>query len=1284
MSLPTFSLYAWVGLVDIRPGGQGDHETIRRQKPQFIAIGTPLGSGAWLSLARALRSSGQPLVTNEAVVHNSYSHSILGLQKLFDCRTRLAGWLNMAAERLIRSPDEAGVESRYVDLAPTDQADQAGVYSAALTKATNNPRVMNIALTGPYGSGKSSIIKSFLKGYERPVLQISLAAFLPEAQPEAGPTNGKVGRQEIERSILQQMLYGADAKRLPFSRFKRIQSPSRWSMLASLLIILGVIACWYLFHKRDAIMTGAYFRPFDMTNWFNLVIFAIGIGFIWRVIHHLYIASFDISLKSISLKDIEIAPKATTEESILNRHLDEIIYFFQSTQYDLVVIEDLDRFNNADIFVTLREINSLVNANLRGKRHIRFLYALRDDMFMSTDRTKFFEFIIPVIPIINSSNSIDKILEQGKRLSLNDRLNHQFLREVSRYLNDFRLIQNIFNEYATYVANLETDNEYNLDSNKLLAVLIYKNLFPSDFENLHRGKGRLAQILRSHARLVATSESRYTAEISRIEKLVDQGEKQLPNDLAELRRIYAMAIVEMMPEGFSRVGLDRNAMIPLSSFANHEQFETILESRQLLIATVQGNHQRLEIAELQAQVDPHRTFHQRKDEIDNKSTAFRDESLKRIRELRVKLSALRMTNFNEIMRENANEIDELFDEFGDGADLVRFLVLEGYLDDTYYQYTSLFHSGRLSPRDNKFLISIRSFKAPNPDFEIDNPREVIAAMRDEDFSRNYVLNVTIVDCLLADPLSYAPQTKRLLDFIASNFDGCETFLSSYYARGVWVTALILGLARAWPGFVPAALASPTKFMHVARIITHLSNGDLKGLASRYPTLSDFVSERLADILAQGVDVPAERLQPLNIEATDLATVETHPGVIRILYDEGLYKISIDNLNFIFRVVLGIGNADRSREQNYTLALETGSAPLLAKIDARFDEYLRNVLLRLPDNSQESISAIQRVIARDDVEFESIVEFLEKQSISIPSLDQAPVNLHATLFKIAKIEATWENCLIFLESNEYNAGALTQFLNRMAILRALASQKVPGGDRAAPLRKFIIENDALSDEAYAAYVRALPKKFNAFPQQLTAVKTKILIDHGIINFSASNFLYLRNDLSLSVAFVVKNIAKFFEVESECRLDDDFRQNLLEADITDENRLKIIHKMDLSLLVEMPSRAATIGRILARTGVKIEGLGVDAGRALIVRSSPLPTQISLLNMFHGMFDNQQVRDILRSLSDPIPDIRPGFTKPKIAYSEVNLQFAKWLKERGFISSWRRGGLFDDEIHMNMFRK
>ncbi|MGW6780958.1 YobI family P-loop NTPase [Brucella pseudogrignonensis] len=171
------------------------------------------------------------------------------------------------------------------------------------------------------------------------------------------------------------------------------------------------------------------------------------------------------------------------------------MYFFQSTDYEIVIIEDLDRFENPDVFVTLREINGLINANKAIKRRVRFLYALRDDIFANTDRTKFFEFIVPIVPIINHSNSIDKVLEQGERIDLHKRLNKQFIREVSRYLTDLRLIRNIFNEYVVYSVNLKADGEGLLDPNKLLAVLIYKNVIPKDFAALHRQEGVLSGVL---------------------------------------------------------------------------------------------------------------------------------------------------------------------------------------------------------------------------------------------------------------------------------------------------------------------------------------------------------------------------------------------------------------------------------------------------------------------------------------------------------------------------------------------------------------------------------------------------------------------------------------------------------------------------------------------------------------------------------------------------------------------------------------------------------------------
>ena len=385
--------------------------------------------------------------------------------------------LNQSWRRILAKSPEPAPVPKFVNLAPTANADSAEIYFEALDYATNDDEVLNIALTGPYGSGKSSVIRSYLARYPRAPLQLSLASFLPDGK-EPGR---RVDKQEIERSILQQILYGVEADKLPFSRFKRIQTPKRLSIVTSLFITVGLACAWYLFSKQADVVSGKLFDPFQPSNWFAYLSAVVVVAFAWKVIHSVYTTSFGLSLKSISLKDVQIAPAAPNEESILNRHLDEILYFFQSTNYDLVVIEDLDRFDNPDIFVTLREINGLINANEGIKRRVRFLYALRDDIFVNTDRTKFFEFIVPVIPVINHSNSIDKVLEQVQRIDLGTRLNRQFAREVSRYLTDLRLIRNIFNEYVIYAANLKADSEGPLDPNKLLAILNYKNVIPKDF-----------------------------------------------------------------------------------------------------------------------------------------------------------------------------------------------------------------------------------------------------------------------------------------------------------------------------------------------------------------------------------------------------------------------------------------------------------------------------------------------------------------------------------------------------------------------------------------------------------------------------------------------------------------------------------------------------------------------------------------------------------------------------------------------------------------------------------
>lgn len=1180
---------------------------------------------------------------------------------------------------LCRSNDAVDVQSKFIDLAPTEKADEAGVYSDALLYATRNPRVSNIALTGPYGSGKSSIIRAFLKKYRHPVMQISLAAFLPEATA----TGGVVSKQEIERSILQQMLYGADANQLPLSRFKRIKSPSRWSIFLSLYVIFGVVACWHLFQKRDDVISGSFFLPLTIINWPNFLWFAVGASFLWLTVYHFYKVSFGLSLKSISLKDVEITPVSASQESILNRHLDEIIYFFQSTKYDLVIIEDLDRFDNSEIFVTLREINSLVNANAGIKRSIRFLYALRDDMFVNTDRTKFFEFIIPVIPVINSSNSIDKVLEQGKRLSLDSRLDRQFLREVSRYLNDLRLIQNIFNEYAIYVANLETDGDNVLDANKLLAVLIYKNVFPSDFENLHRGKGNLAQILGKHDEFIARGEAEYKATIERVEHEIELAERQVPADLLDLRRIYAMALFEKLPAQASHVVQNGQSLIEISKLARSENFDQIISSQTITYRNINGYHQNINISNVQSEVDSLRTFAQRKEEVEQRTAESRSSASRRLRALREKIATLRSHKFHEVIRLNAKELSDLFGAFGENCELARFLIMEGYIDDTYYQYTSLFHAGRLSPNDNKFLIQIRGFINPDPDFLIDNAKEVVAAMRGEDFRQHYVLNVKIVDCLLGDEAAYADQRAKMFEYLASEFENCDAFFTSYYAAGKEVPKLVAGLRAAWPGFIPAVLANPGHLPHVGQIIAHLPEPALNALPAAHPEISPFLSEKLAQILALGINIDPSRLKALGIELEDLRSVEGFPGIARFLFEEGFYTLSVENLEFIFQTVLGVGDLEPLRTRNYTTIAGIGNAVLSSRVERGFADYLKNVLRRLEDNSRESVATILSIIGREDADFDDLSAFLERQSATIPSLYDVPVRFHSLVFKLSRIEPSWENCLAFMGSEAFDAAIFTGFLETKAALAALPQQAIPDDDKAAVLRQFLINGEALQDSTYRIYVQRLPRTFPKFPNNLGPGKLRVLIEEARVNFTKENVDALQEQIDLQVLFVVGNIEAYLKNEATFALGDDFRELLLGEDIGDTRKLAIIRSMDLTLLGGLPSRAGKVGAILERTGADVSVLDAEAARAVILNSAPIRVQISLFNKCRKILGDGDVRDILAALPEPFSEIKTGYHTPRIDKTDINIELVKWLDERNIISSWSET-LFGDAIRINLYRR
>ena len=217
-------------------------------------------------------------------------------------------------------------------------------------------------------------------------MDISLAYFTEEQEKD---DSGIVKRraittEQIEDCILKQLIHRVDKKSLPDSRFDRIKHLSNRRII---IYVLGMLIWAWTFTgifypellSKFAIIKAAWWinsitRIYPVLHFFRICTFLFGSAvFLWKTIRFLN----RISIKKLNLKSgtgsIEV--QNNNESSLLNRHLDEIIYFFQKTQFNVVIFEDLDRFKNISIFSKLREINFLINQSSSIKHDVVFIYA---------------------------------------------------------------------------------------------------------------------------------------------------------------------------------------------------------------------------------------------------------------------------------------------------------------------------------------------------------------------------------------------------------------------------------------------------------------------------------------------------------------------------------------------------------------------------------------------------------------------------------------------------------------------------------------------------------------------------------------------------------------------------------------------------------------------------------------------------------------------------------------------------------------------------------------------
>lgn len=656
-----------------------------------------------------------------------------------------------------------------------------------INEALDDERAHNIAITAPYDSGKTSILEYIfserekkypciikcknwcvnkineykIKHFLSPKLlfkikdykKISLTNFF--ITMENDQTGEKIDslNSELEKSIIEQLLLTPEAKnKLPDSRINRIYSIS--PMKKMLLYILELLVYIAIFFNNPTIL--------NLNIGWKWEIFIVSSVIIWMS-NSFLCHQIPKMTTSFKVKKAGIGMELSDEKSLFNKYEEELIYFFRRSKIRYVIFEDLDRFDMPLIFQNLRELNIRLN---ESNIPVTFVYALRDSIFSqpeitvendelpeSEDRitldsviqkSKFFDYIIPIFPIHSYFNSKNQILSKLNSdyysETLNNIISEKYITGVGFYISDVRTISAIISELDIYVHQLKKSNERDINYNKLFSAIVYKNVYPEDFSNLQYVSQD--ENISNIGYLIRNIEDLRNALLSENTQKIQENIQKKKEEFEELKNLVIKDIAALMRVRFEMGVKGRSSYVTLNNqnytvdeindfykiILDDENKENISLSYPYNIKVDDFYNDEYEKKLFRSFIDNHEKT------LNDHLSNLKKEIMELESELNSKSYDLSKKTFAELFGHlvdknyiNDLSIKEAMEEsilFVFNNPLLRYLISEGLIDVDLFEYISPTFFEGLSQNDFNFVNKVARYEIIE-DTKLDKPEKVL-------------------------------------------------------------------------------------------------------------------------------------------------------------------------------------------------------------------------------------------------------------------------------------------------------------------------------------------------------------------------------------------------------------------------------------------------------------------------------------------------------------------------------------------------------------------------------
>lgn len=1052
---------------------------------------------------------------------------------------------------------------------------ELGVYKNAIDFVFANNDLKNVAISGQYSAGKSSLIESYKKSHSNiKFVHISLAHFRSIEEAETNEPSKDINETALEGKVLNQLIHQINADDIPQTHFKvkkKIKTNNIVINTIFTVLFIAMILHITLFNKWEKFVSllseGNIKTLLTLSTKYDTLLIS---GFICTILSCIFIYKLIKTqknrnvLKKINLQGNEIEIFEESNESYFDRYLNEVLYLFENVDADAIVFEDMDRFNSNNIFERLHEVNRLVNIQRDTAGHkkstLRFIYLLRDDIFISKDRTKFFDYIIPVIPVVDSSNSYDQFITHFDGGGILKLFNERFLQGMSLYIDDMRILKNIYNEFQIYYNKLNTTE---LDCNKMLAIIAYKNIFPRDFSELQLNQGMVYTIFSEKDNLIIEEIKKIEKDIRDRKKEIEAINDEILNSSQEVDAIY-----------------DKE----LSRYNNHPHY---------------NQAEKADIAKRRAA---------RKESVENKFNGKIEEINELISRSRESLVDSRNKRLKEVItRENIDEIFKLTytNEIGEERDfneiksseyfdLLKYLIRDGYIDETYTDYMTYFYENSLSRIDKMFLRSITDQKGKEFTYQLKNPKLVVARLREVDFEQEEALNF--------DLLAYLLQTPALVNLIKRLFkqlrkDRRVEFIRGYFETERAQPVFINRLNTQWPEFFSYALTESEFSADWVKLYSigtfYYSANDAIEAINIDDCLTDYISDSAGylAISEPKVDKLISGFKLLNVSFVSIKLENANKVLFDAVYQHSLYDINFSNLTLMLSKVYTLNSEDDIRHKNYTLVMSQPDSPLASYVNNHIRDYLDMVLSSCDGSIVDDESIVLSVLNNEGISDEQKGQYINALQTFVTSLSEVESeSLWSSLLDKDRAVCSEENIVSYFEHVDGLDDSLIEFINRTDVDLNFQNINIDNELKGKLFKSIVICND-LSNDKYEKLICSLniicKTSFSA--SNIASDKFKILVDKNIIRMNVAPLNFIRDNYSEQLSYYIhKNIRAYVELMTIDNFILDEAISILSWKVDDDLKVKLLEFVKTPLAIYSKNYSQVVNDYILENNFKPDEL------------------------------------------------------------------------------------------------